>query len=128
VVIVAIAHLKSKARSSGNRPKAPVPRSKGVGIAAKAEPDTQKQSGTRTPIRIAAALRVFLESKQEELIKVESLMVCARKGMELEPGPKGAYYPDVLGLAADVLRRRVVNLDELLLDGVVPRESARSNR
>jgi len=32
----------------------------------------------------------------------------------------GPYYPDVIELAADILRQRVVNLDELLLDGLLP--------
>jgi hypothetical protein len=39
--------------------------------------------------------------------------------MQVEHGATGPYYPDVLGLVADILRRRVVNLDELLLRGVV---------
>jgi hypothetical protein len=127
---MAIAH--SKARSGGNRPKAHIRRSKTAADAAKGKPlkdlDTKKPAEAWRPIRVADALRAFLESEREELMKVESLLVCARKAMELEPKPTEAYYPDVLGLAADVLRRRVVNLDELLLDGVVPRESARSNR
>jgi hypothetical protein len=54
------------------------------------------------------------------VIKVQSLLVCIAQAMESEHGPKGPYYPDVVELAADMLRRRVVNLDELLLDGLVP--------
>jgi hypothetical protein len=34
--------------------------------------------------------------------------------------PAGPYYPDVVGLAQDLLKGRVINLDELLLDGRLP--------
>jgi hypothetical protein len=128
---MAAAHSTSKLRSGRNLAKPKAGRRKKPAAPVNGVlPRTADESAgrTRQPIRIADALRVFLQSEREELMKVESLLVCARKAMELEPKPTEAYYPDVLGLAADVLRRRVVNLDELLLDGVVPRESARSNR
>jgi len=32
----------------------------------------------------------------------------------------GPYYPDVVGLAWDLLKSRVSNLDELLLHGRLP--------
>jgi hypothetical protein len=69
-------------------------------------------------------LRLFLKSEQEVLIKTQSLIVCVTKAMEPEHGPGGPYYPDILELAAKMLRQRVVNLDELLLDGVVPENAA----
>jgi hypothetical protein len=53
------------------------------------------------------------------LIKAQSLLVCIGQAMKVEHGATGPYYPDVIGIAADSLRRRVVNLDELLLRGVV---------
>ena len=40
--------------------------------------------------------------------------------MEVEHGATGPYYPDIVGLAADILRQRVDNLDGLLFDGIVP--------
>ena len=129
---MAIGHSTSKARSGRNLANSKVGRRKTapgrVSDSPSQSSDGLSRAGTRQPIRIADALQVFLKSEQEHLMQVESLVVCAKKAMELEPGPWGAYYPDVLGLAADVLRRRVINLDELLLDGMVPRESARSNR
>jgi hypothetical protein len=65
-------------------------------------------------------LRRFLEAEQEVLIKTQSLIVCVTKAMEPEHGPGGPYYPDILELAAKLLRQRVVNLDELLLWGQLP--------
>jgi hypothetical protein len=82
--------------------------------------DGQSQSGIRRAIHIAAPLRVFLGSERDALIKAQSLLVCVMTAMELEHSATGPYYPDVLGLAADLLRRRVVNFDELLLDGLMP--------
>jgi hypothetical protein len=131
VVITAIAHSTSKPGSGLNLGKPSGRRRKsgtrGGKVSSPADAARQEKAG-RPGVRIEPALRAFLESEQQTLMQVESLVVCAKKAMELEPGPWGAYYPDVLGLAADVLRRRVVNLDVLLLDGVVPRETTRSKR
>jgi hypothetical protein len=43
------------------------------------------------------------------------------QAMEADDGDDGPYYPDIVGLAADILRRRVRNFDDLLLDGLLPR-------
>lgn len=40
--------------------------------------------------------------------------------MHAEHLPRDPYYPDVVGLAQDLLTSRVFNLDELLLDGRLP--------
>jgi hypothetical protein len=56
---------------------------------------------------------------------VQSLLVCIGQAIELEHPAKGPYYPEIVGLAADILRQRVVNFDELLLDGVVPVDQGR---
>jgi hypothetical protein len=86
--------------------------------------DAQSLTGIRRPIRIPARLRVFLGSERDAVIKAQSLVVCVTTAMQMEHGATGPYYPDILGLAADILRKRVVNLDELLLDGVVPEDAA----
>ena len=54
------------------------------------------------------------------MIQAQSLLVCVTTAMEREHGATGPYYPEVIGLAADILRRRVNNLDELLLDRQLP--------
>jgi len=48
------------------------------------------------------------------------LSLCSATAMEEDHPLKGPYYPDVVGLVADLLRRQVVYLDDLLLDGVLP--------
>jgi hypothetical protein len=71
-------------------------------------------------IRIRGALRTFLESERDVLIKTQSLLVCIAQAMVHEYAPTDTYYPDAVGLAAALLKRRVFNLDELLLDGQLP--------
>jgi hypothetical protein len=124
---MAIVHSTSKAGLGVNRPKAKVRRRKKSASRVSSAParnsDGQSQPGTRRAICIAAPLRAFLESERDALIKAQSLLVCITTAMESEHGATGPYYPDVIGIAADSLRRRVVNLDELLLAGVVPEET-----
>jgi hypothetical protein len=82
--------------------------------------DGQIQAGSGRAVRIPAPLRAFLRLERDELIKVQSLLACILQAMEVKHAATGPYYPDLLEPAADSLRRRVDNLDELLLDGLVP--------
>jgi hypothetical protein len=70
---------------------------------------------------LGSPLRAFLKSEQRALIQTQSLLVCMLQAMEADDGDDGPYYPDIVGLAADILRRRVRNFDDLLLDGLLPR-------
>ena len=72
----------------------------------------------RHPVR--GALRAFLESEGDVLVKTQSLLVCIAQAMGGDHAPTGPYYPDVVGLAQELLKSRVFNLDELLLDGRLP--------
>jgi hypothetical protein len=121
---MAITHSTSKAVSGRNRPKAAVRRSRRSGVALKAglgkNSDGQGQGRIRRPTHIPAPLRVFLGSERDAIIRVQSLLVCIGQAMEFKHPASGPYYPDIVGLAADILRKRVINLDELILDGVVP--------
>jgi hypothetical protein len=90
------------------------------GVASRRNSDEQSQIGSARRVSIPPALRAFLGSERDVLIRVQSLLVCVTAAMEVEHSPTGPYYPDVVGLAADILRRRVVNMDELLLDGALP--------
>ena len=49
------------------------------------------------------------------------------QAMQVEHAATGPYYPDILGPAADSLRRRVVNLDELALSRVLPVDQGRGD-
>jgi hypothetical protein len=75
----------------------------------------------QTAISVPGRLRPFLESERELLVKVHSLLECITHSMEhAEHLVVGPYYPDVLGLAANEIKQRTRNLDELLLDGRLP--------
>jgi hypothetical protein len=120
---MAIVHSTSKSSLGRNPAKTAVWRRKKSGtrarVASPRNSDAQSLAGIRRLIFIPAPLRVFLGSERAALIKAQSLVVCVTTAMQVEHGATGPYYPDVLGLVADILRRRVVNLDELLLNGVV---------
>lgn len=53
-------------------------------------------------------------------MKTRSMLVCTARAMGGDYAPASPYYPDVVGLAQDLLKSRVFNLDELLLDGRLP--------
>jgi hypothetical protein len=78
-------------------------------------------SDPRAAIRIHGRLREFLDAEQGFLLKVDSLLLCIAKSMDDSAHPStGPYYPDVVELASELLRRRARNFDELLLDGRLP--------
>jgi hypothetical protein len=110
---MATAHSTSKGRKSRNRPSGRRPR-------AKIEDSETPPASRRSGIRVRGALRAFLESERDVLVKTQSLLVCIAQAMHVEHVPTGPYYPDVVGLAQDLLKGRVFNLDELLLDGRLP--------
>ena len=119
---MAILHSTSTARSGRIPAKTAVGQRKKSGMRARVAPaknsDAQSLAGNR-PILIPDPLRAFLGSERDAVIKAQSLVVCVTTAMQVEHGATGPYYPDVLGLVADILKRRVVNLDELLLAGVL---------
>jgi len=120
---MAIVHSTSTARSGRNPAKTEVRGRRKSGIQASVAPpqnsDAQSLASTWRSISIPVPVRAFLASERDALIKAQTLLVCLTAAMESEHGATGPYYPDVLALAADILRRRVVNFDELLLEGVV---------
>jgi hypothetical protein len=83
-------------------------------------------TATETPRHIRVVhlddrLREFLESEREFPLKAQSLIECIAQSMDHSSYPMtGPYYPDVVGLTSDLVRRRAANLDELLLDGRLP--------
>ena len=110
---MATAHSTSKARKTRNRPP-------GRRRRPKFEDSETPPASRRPDIRVRGALRAFLESERDVLVKTQSLLVCIAQAMHSEHPPTGPYYPDVVGLAQDLLRGRVFDLDELLLDGRLP--------
>jgi len=110
---MATAHSTSKGRKTRNRAPGRRPRPK---IEDSETPAVSRGSS----IRVRGALRAFLESERDVLVKAQSLVVCIAQAMAVEHLATGPYYPDVVGLAEQLVRGRVVDLDELLLDGRLP--------
>jgi hypothetical protein len=108
---MATAHSTSKGGKTRNRPPGRRPRAK---------IDETPPASRRPDIRVRGALRAFLESERDVLVKTQSLLVCIAQAMHVEHVPTGPYYPDVVGLAQELLKGRVISLDELLLDGRLP--------
>lgn len=108
---MATAHSTSKDRKTRNRP--PGRGSKALALGA-------SRATSAPTLHIPGRLRTFLESERDVLVKTQSLLVCIAQAMHVEHFPTCPYYPDVVGLARDLLKDRVSNLDELLLDGGLP--------
>ncbi len=120
---MATAHSTSKGRSGRNRQKSGLERRKTVRRRQPSVQDSASSQGPARPaaIRIRGALREFLESERDFLLKAESVLLCITQSMDDSRHPSaGPYYPDVVELASDLVKRRAVRLDELLLDGRVP--------
>jgi len=111
---MATAHSTSKGRKTRNRPPGRRPRPK---IEDSETPAVSRGSS----IRVRGALRAFLESERDVLVKTQSLLVCIAQAMHAEHVSAGPYYPDVVEVATELVKRRALNLDELLLDGRVPK-------
>ena len=90
------------------------------GVAPPRNLDEQSQDGNGRRVSIPPPLRAFLGSERDAVVQVQSLLVCIGQAIKFEHPATGPYYPDIVGLAADILRRRVVNMDDLLLDGLLP--------
>jgi hypothetical protein len=118
---MATAHSTSKGRSGRiRRPKAqsgrPIRKRPAGQI-----PEKTQASDRRTTMRIRGRMRDFLDLEHGFLLKVESLLLCMAKSMDDSDHPiTGPYYPDVVELACELVRRRARRFDELLLDGRLP--------
>jgi len=124
---MATAHSTSKGRSGRNRPSKP---RTGARIRKRRAKQGRKTSGVcegGTAIRIRGRLREFLQSEQGFLLKAESLLLCIAKSIDDSSHPStGPYYPDVVELAANLVKRRAEALDDLLLDGRIAADKADS--
>jgi hypothetical protein len=140
---MATAHSTGKARSGRNRPsktktarrsrthKAPGLRKRKTNNGQSSGPgnkqrDRQRRvepqgSDRRAAIPIPSRLREFLDAEHGFLLKVDSLLLCIAKSMDDSAHPiTGPYYPDVVELASDLVRRRADTFDDLLSDGRLP--------
>jgi len=124
---MATAHSTSKGRSGRNRPSKPRTGATIRKRRAKQGPKTPGLCEGGTVIRIRGRLREFLQSEQGFLLKAQSLLLCIAKSIDDSSHPStGPYYPDVVELAADLVKRRANALDDLLLDGRIVADKADS--
>jgi hypothetical protein len=127
---VNIAQSTYKTGSDRNPMKSAVPGRNKSNTSGKVPPaqnsDTQNRSRNQ-PIGLPDLVRAFLGSERDAVIRVQSLLVCIGQAMESNHPARGPYYPDVIAIASDILRQRVVNMDELLLSGLIPEETNRSD-
>jgi hypothetical protein len=118
---MATVHSTSKGRLSRNRPSKPRAGAPRRRYPTQRDREKSEAPGRGTPIRIRGRLRQFLESEQGLLLKAESLLLCIAKSMDDSTHPStGPYYPDVVALASELIKRRALNIDQLLLDGRIP--------
>ena len=116
-------HVRAQERTVLNQRKTggALPRVASRRRSAKQDSKKSQESDRETGMRIRGRLREFLSAEQGFLLTAESLLLCVAKSMDDSAHPStGPYYPDVIELAAKLLRRRADSIDELLLDGRLP--------
>jgi len=116
-------HSKAKLRPRHTPAKPQIRQSKNLAARTKVAPHNPPAGAQREPhrpIHLSASLRTFLTSERDLLIKAEAVLLCSSTAMESNHPLTGPYYPDVIELAANLIRRQVVHLDDLLTDGTLP--------
>ena len=77
-------------------------------------------------VPVPEALHEAIEEERGNLSKTESLLGCLAISMEHETDPAAApYYPDVAGLARDLLKQSINRLDSLNLQKRLLRNKVR---
>jgi hypothetical protein len=119
-------HSTSKRRSGRNRASKPKLERPSRRSLSKQGRQKSQDSDRGTVTRIRGRLREFMQSEQGFLLKTQSLLLCMAHSMDEGSHPStGPYYPDVVELASELISRRALNFDDLLLDGRLPAENAR---
>jgi hypothetical protein len=120
-MIMATVHSTSKGHSSRNRRRKAQSGPRSRKHLAKQVREKVPASDRGTTVRIRGRLREFLDAEHGFLLKVDSLLLCIAKSMDDSAHPvTGPYYPDVVELASELVRRRADSFDDLLLDGRLP--------
>jgi hypothetical protein len=123
---MAAAHSTLKARSGRNPSlKTGAPKS-----ANRAKAPAQGPTTTRTPesevavrgarVRVRGRLQEMIQAELRNLGRAESVLRCLALSMDCEPlDPESPYYPDVVEVVGDLVKRSLVDLD-VLYDGHIP--------
>jgi hypothetical protein len=108
---------RAKAPARHKTPSAPTPHAQG--------PATPGRSGSGVAgrgarIRVRGRLQEMIQAELRNLGRAESVLRCLALSMDYEPlNPESPYYPDVVEVAGDLVKRSLVDLD-VLYDGYIP--------
>jgi hypothetical protein len=119
--------LKTGAPKAANRAKAPAQRRKtqptpsplAQGAATRGRPGSEvAQRGAR--IRVRGRLQDMIRAELFNLGKAESVLRCLALSMDTQPlDTESPWYPDVVEVVGDLVKRSLVDLD-VLYDGYMP--------
>jgi hypothetical protein len=135
---MATAHSTVKARSGRNPPLAtgrPKAANRAKAPARRKTPSapTRHAEGPATPgklgsevagrgarVRVRGRLQEMIQAELRNLGRAESMLRCLALSMDCEPlDPESPYYPDVVEVVGDLVKRSLVDLD-VLYDGYIP--------
>jgi hypothetical protein len=122
--------LKTGIPKAANRAKAPAQRRKTLSAPT---PPAQGPITTHKPgsevavrgarIRVRGRLQEMIQAEMRNLGRAESVLRCLALSMDCEPlDPESPYYPDVVEVVGDLVKRSLVDLD-VLYDGYIPNPS-----
>jgi hypothetical protein len=67
-------------------------------------------------VLIPSSLDEAIENERDALLRAESIIICMKRSLELEEGlVKGPYYPDVIELVRELVRKAFNGLDSVNL-------------
>jgi hypothetical protein len=118
--------VKTGIPKSANRAKASAPRRKTPSVATSLAqgPITLKPgsavAGRGARVRVRGRLQEMIQAELRNLGRAESVLRCLALSMDCEPlDPESPYYPDVVEVVDDLVKRSLVDLD-VLYDGYIP--------
>ena len=118
--------LKTGTRKAANRAKAPAgrktpsaPTSHAQGPTTPGRPGSEV-AGRGTRIRVRGRLQEMIQAELRNLGRAESVLRCLALSMDYEPlDPESPYYPDVVEVVGDLVKRSLADLD-VLYEGYIP--------
>ena len=118
--------LKTGTPKAANRAKAPARRKTqsaltphAEGLATPSRPGSEV-AGRGARIRVRGRLQEMIQAELRNLGRAESVLRCLALSMDCEPlDPESPYYPDVVEVVGDLVKRSLVDLD-VLYDGYIP--------
>jgi len=118
--------LKTGIPKSANRAKAPAQRRKTPSVPTSlaqgpiALKPVSAAAGRGARVRVRGRLQEMIQAELRNLGRAESVLRCLALSMDCEPlDPESPYYPDVVEVVGDLVKRSLVDLD-VLYAGYIP--------